>query len=97
MEAAEGVLDELALPRVHGGSCVGVLNVESRQAMPDADVDDLAQAAQVLAVALSADSGPPVESASWPRRARRRRPCARCVTASSHRRSPVSRPAAAAG
>ena len=59
MEAAEGVLDELALPRVHGGSCVA----QRREPAGDAG-RRRRRPGTGGAVALFADSGPPVESRS---------------------------------
>ena len=64
LAAADGVEDELALPLLHEGSCVGVLNIESREPIPHDDVQDLCSAATALSDALFSDDGPTAESRS---------------------------------
>lgn len=64
LAAASNLLAELALPTVHRGEVVGILNVESRRPLDAGQVAASKAANAALEAALERIGGPPLESAA---------------------------------
>jgi diguanylate cyclase (GGDEF)-like protein len=62
LEANPGVVAEACLPVTAGGQTVGVLNIESREALRDGDLDRLRECAAMLGRRIEALGGLPSES-----------------------------------
>jgi diguanylate cyclase (GGDEF)-like protein len=64
VEAAPGVVAEVCLPIHAAGTTIGVLNVESREALREGDLDHLRDCAAALGRRIEALGGLPTESAA---------------------------------
>jgi diguanylate cyclase (GGDEF)-like protein len=64
LEINPGVMAEACLPLIAGGRTVGVLNVESREALREGDLEHLRECAELLGRRIDAFGGLPSESAT---------------------------------